>query len=136
MTISLYTIVDFSYLKEGGIEGRHRYTWQTAFWGNGVRGVRILGERTAIGGVGGGGLYHAHNVSDMGPCDSWVFLFHSKGQTELKQTTIIVCKKIFKFLIFRNKMLKLINISARAIHHFQLPQSPLYNPFETFYGPD
>ena len=97
MTISLYTIVDFSYLKEGGIEGRHRYTWRTAFWGNGVRGVRIFWANGLPSGEWGGGLYHAHNVSDMGPCDSWFFLFHSKGQTELKQTTIIVCKKIFKF---------------------------------------
>ena len=60
-------------------------------------GCEYFGRTDCHRGSGGGGLYHAHNVSDMGPCDSWFFLFHSKGQTELKQTTIIVCKKIFKF---------------------------------------
>ena len=48
-------IVDFSYLKEGGIEGRHRYTWRTAFWGNGVRGVRIFWANGLPSGEWGGG---------------------------------------------------------------------------------
>lgn len=44
------------------------------FWANGL----------PSGEWGGGGLYHAHNVSDMGPCDSWVFFVSFKRTNRVK----------------------------------------------------